>query len=494
LIGGLTIALGVLIAVSAPSAGASRNVAAALTARQRAQLVWQQKLDRMVARGLHPARALLAPTRAPRVPRVTAQNAKQISKDTFPPVSYSQVDTQVEPDINVDPNNTQHITAVFQQSRYEDGGSVDPGYATSQDGGAHWTRGNLPNLTTQVGGPYDRASDPAVAFGPDGSVYAITIAFDVSCPNAVGVQRSDDGGLTFNDPVFPQVDGCSAFNDKEWITVDTFLGSPHYGRVYATWDRLECGQPIQLRYSDDRGATWSSLITVSGTCTSGIGVIPLVHSNGDLTLVYESFDNGDNMVSQTSHNGGVTFDPQVQINSFQGSGPPDMRTGGLVTATIDPVTGYMYAGWQDARFRSDGTNDIVLSRSTNGGQTWGPLTVVNQDPETDGLDHLTPDVSAYGGYVHVDYYTRQKTNGTYTLKVNERYIVSSDNGTTFGGELVLGPAINLTYAAQGGGYFLGDYQGIAAYSAGAHAVWERSSKPPIQETYHQVTWSATLVN
>ena len=50
---------------------------------------------------------------------------------------------------------------------------------------------------------------------------------------------------------------------------------------------------------------------MSGTCTSGIGVIPLVHSNGDLTLVYESFDNGDNMVSQTSHNGGVTFDPQV---------------------------------------------------------------------------------------------------------------------------------------------------------------------------------------
>src|SRR5439155_8028726 len=108
LICGLTIALGALIAVSAPSAGASRASHAGLSARQRAELVWQRKFDRMAQRALHPARALPAPPQAPATARATTQNVKQISKDPFPPVSYSEVDTQVEPDINIDPNNTQH--------------------------------------------------------------------------------------------------------------------------------------------------------------------------------------------------------------------------------------------------------------------------------------------------------------------------------------------------------------------------------------------------
>ena len=487
--------VGVAVSILLFTSQAGASGGGGLTPRQRMETFYRQRQLQLVARALAGRTALPRPIREIAAPTAwqTVKGVRQISSQTIPPQQGSQPDTQVEPDIAMDPNNSQIVTAVFQQGRYADGGSVDPGYATSHNGGKTWTRGDLPGLTVAVGGPYDRASDPAVAFGPDGAVYATTLPFDVGCDNGVAVQRSDDGGLTFNDPVFAQQDGCSAFDDKNWIAVDSFPGSPHVGRIYLAWDRFTCGSPIVMRYSDDRGQTWSPLKNVSGNCTSGVGVIPLVQPNGDLTMIYESFDSGDDIVAQTSHDGGATFRPKVKINSFEGTSPPDMRTGGLPTAAVDPVTGTMYAAWQDARFRSDGTNDIVLSSSTDGGATWSALAIVNQDPGNDGLDHLTPDVAAFAEDVHVTYRTRQKSGPSYSQKVGEAYIHSEDGGATWAGELILGPAADLRWAAQAGSAFLGDYMGVAASATAVHAVWCRSSRPPEPETYHQTTWSGTIL-
>src|SRR5262249_19577964 len=147
------------------------------------------------------------------------------------------------------------------------------------------------------------------------------------CRSGVAVQRSDDAGLTFGAPVFAQDDSsCSVSNDKEWITVDTAATSPHRGRVYIAWDQIQStSAPILLRYSDDRGATWSPVVVASSGF--GIGVIPLVHPDGALTLVYEQYPPSME-VSRTSHDGGLTFAAPVTIGAFQGTGPPDLRTGG----------------------------------------------------------------------------------------------------------------------------------------------------------------------
>jgi hypothetical protein len=426
----------------------------------------------------------------------TPKNVEQISEDTLPPQGSSQPDTQTEPDIAVDPNDPQVVVATFQQGRYADGGSVDPGYATSHDGGATWIDGNLPRLTTAVGGSFERASDPAVAIGPDGAMYISTLPFDTSdCRNGVAVQRSDDAGITFGKPIVLQLDtSCEVFNDKEWVTVDTYPSSPHYGRVYVAWDRAtSSGQPIVLRYSDDRGGTWSALKTVGGGGGS-VGAQPVVRPNGDLTIVYE-FSGGsrDQVVSQTSRDGGETFGLVSVVGVLNGGEPPDMRTGRLPSAAVDPVTGSLYAVWQDKRFHADGLDDIVISSSSNGGRTWTGPARVNQDPVTDGVDHFTPDVAAYGGYVHVAYRTRATVDGVFVGKVLDRYIVSADGGLTFGGELILGQASKLRWAAQAGGRFYGDYMGVAATAGAAHAVWCVSSRPATPEQYHQTTWTATIL-
>src|ERR671937_724146 len=105
-----------------------------------------------------------------------ARAARQISADPFAGLSGSEAGTQAESDLAVDPNDPDVVVAVFQQGRFDQiGGCVAPGFATSRDGGLTWITGSLPGLTVAASGPFDRASDPAVAIGADGAVYAQTL-------------------------------------------------------------------------------------------------------------------------------------------------------------------------------------------------------------------------------------------------------------------------------------------------------------------------------
>lgn len=420
------------------------------------------------------------------------RGVREIGKDVSPPGQGASRDTTVEPHIAIDPNNRAHLVSVYQQSRFQDGGSVVNGFATSRDGGRTWIHGNLPGLTEAVGGPYDRASDPTAAFGPDGEAYAtsLTVTNGGTCPSGVAINRSDDGGITWNDPVWLQEDGCSVFNDKSWMAVDTYPTSPHFGRIYVVWDQN--GAIIRLRWSDDKGETWSPLITPypPGGYPAGMVVQP----DGDVTVQIAA----GTEVAVTSHNGGQTWDAAVTIGSFQGADPPDMRTGnlwGLGYIAVDPSTGVLYVVWSDGRFRADGWNDIVITRSTNGGASWDPLERVNHDATNSEIDHFTPAVAANDGYVHVVYYARGNRNGL-NQRLRAAYTMSSDQGSTFGPQLTLGRAIDLAWAAEvwfDGTKFLGDYISIVASPNEAHPVWARSYEPPSPQDYHQTTWSATIL-
>jgi hypothetical protein len=485
-----------------PASGATSSTNTAYQAKLRFDAARQA---RMVARrlaiqagGVH----ITPGAAAPAVPSLfgTAVNTERISRDTLHGPPPSQDDTQAEPDMAMDPNNSNVVIGVFQQGRFQDGGSVDPGFASSQDGGKTWTRGDLPGLTVAVGGPFQRASDPAVAFGPDGAAYVTTIPFDAtSCRTAVSSQRSDDGGLTWTDAVFPTNENdCSVFNDKNWVAVDTFAASPFYGRVYLPWSRFHStgGSPGVLQYSDDRGQTWGDIerVTPGGSHTEGL--IPLVHPNGHLTMVFDAFAGKEYLQSSTSTDGGDSWSPTVNIARFKGTGLPDERTGGLPAAAIDPTTDTIYAVWQDTRFRDDGLNDIVITQSTDEGATWSPLRRVNVDGTSSGIDHFTPDVSAHGGFVHVTYLTRNFNGVSYSNIVRMRYIHSEDGGTTFQNELTIGPPSDVNYSARAAGaIFYGDYIGSAAGATTVHVDWNFSGPNPFDPnaTKHQTTWSSTIL-
>src|ERR1700722_15746971 len=85
----------------------------------------------------------------------------RISFDPFT-VGPGQHATQVEPHMLA---NGSTLVAAFQTGRIVNGGGTDIGWATSTNGGKTWTHGFLPGRTKGEGtGPFDAASDPAVAY------------------------------------------------------------------------------------------------------------------------------------------------------------------------------------------------------------------------------------------------------------------------------------------------------------------------------------------
>jgi hypothetical protein len=496
----VAIAFAAAVVLAPSAAGALANGAS--PARDRA-LAREQAFRALLRANARPRAAAAAvpsgpvgPTGAGGGQYRTVASVGRIARDTLPPQPGSEPDTQIEPDIAVSPLDPRIVVATFQQGRFPDGASVDPGFATSHDGGVTWRHGNLPHLTTAVGGRWGRATDPVVAFGTGGRVYIQTLVLSAtSCDNGVAVQRSDDGGYTWTDPFIVEQDGCGGFNDKNWITVDTSPTSPHRGRLYSVWDRATTkGFPQLLRWSDDRGEHWGPLVHVTDGHADTIGAQPVVQLNGDLTNVYYRYAaDGVRLVSKTSHDGGATFAGHVLIDHAQPSEPADMRTGALPSVTVDPVTGHLFAVWQDVRFRTDGLNDVAIARSVNGGRSWLLLGRVNNESARLHRDNFTPDVAARGGRVFVTFRTRSNQNGP-SMSVDERFAQSSDDGRSFGDELVLGPSADLRYAAESRGFFLGDYMGVAAGPDGAvHAVWCISAVPPVPERYFQTAWSATIV-
>ena len=95
----------------------------------------------------------------------------QIGADPYTNLT-SQHATQVEPDTFAFGNT---IVASSQTGRFNDGGSSNICYSTSTNAGTSWTNGCLPGITKHENpsNPYDRVSDPVVAFDARHNVWMI---------------------------------------------------------------------------------------------------------------------------------------------------------------------------------------------------------------------------------------------------------------------------------------------------------------------------------
>jgi hypothetical protein len=280
------------------------------------------------------------------------------------PISYGPGDTGVvrvstdagfaegEEPLSVNPRNPDQLLTVANvfhptlpgpASSYVGGGGIDDSrlYA-SQDGGRHWKTFKL----DQGGlGPVAGFSDAVNIVNTDSDVVwdrhgnAYFESGDIHGLNHGGsevatVWRSTDGGRTWG----PK-NGYTAVNatteertelDRPWFAADN-SGGPHDGRIYMTFETTPFANippQVYVKHSDDHGATWSPTVRVD----DGIyetqwnpRARPVIGADGSVNVIYDR---------------------------------------GPVEAT--PFVAY------------DGPIDLVLARSTDGGQTFA-RTVVDAD-------------------------------------------------------------------------------------------------------------------
>jgi hypothetical protein len=187
---------------------------------------------------------------------------------------------QAEPHIMRSPTNPDFLVATFQEGRFATiGGALDCGFGISRDGGLTWTRALIPGLTRTLGGTYFRATDPVAAIDQNGNIYLNTLtAVDTNFnTGAVVVSRSTDGGLTFLPPavIYRQPNG-TVLPDKNWIAANTFPGSPHVGRLFATFTLFSAtASPIVGSFSDNGGVTWSQVTFTQPSDTNAQGSQPV---------------------------------------------------------------------------------------------------------------------------------------------------------------------------------------------------------------------------
>jgi hypothetical protein len=418
----------------------------------------------------------LARTKPPRggIPK----GVVRVSGDILAPGGgAAQPETETEPFFAVDPENPKHLLASYQEDRFEDGGCRSLTSAVSFNGGATWQESLLPRLTVTGGGPYQRTSDPWVAFGPGGRAYFASLGFNETSPqNGVYLSSSDDGGRTWSDPVAVH-SGTQTFDDKESVVVDTRDDSPYKGRVYVGWDSIDASrqQPELIAYSDDGGRSFQPPATLT-TQGSNLGIVPLVGPGGIVHAVWLSYQGRQALLlAAHSTDGGQTWSPPVTISAVSASGVDGSRTGsGLPSAAIDGHTGALYVVWEDDRF-TPGTDQVVLSRSTDGGQTWSGPQRVSDGPGD--APNFTPAVAVTPeGWVGVSYYSLR--NSPSHVLVDEYLAVSKDGGQQFANsQRLTASSWDLRFAAAADGFFLGDYQGIAASAKTFYPLWIGTFSP-----------------
>jgi len=423
-------------------------------------------------------------------------NLTQISSDPFT-IGPGQHATEVEPHMVA---NGSTLVAAFQTGRIAPGGATDVGWATSVDAGKTWKNGFLPGLTRGEGsGPYDAASDPVVGYDAKHQVWMISslpLSSTIATP-AVAVNRSTDGGLTWQSPVNVSLSGASS--DKNWVVCDNTSVSPHYGNCYMQWDDPGNGDQIFMSTSTDGGLTWSPGVSTTNFA-NGIGGQPLVQPNGTVIVPIETFvtTSTANMSAFMSSDGGATWSDPVTISTIQfHSDAGGIRSGPLPSAAIDGA-GNIWVVWEDCRFRTScSTNDLVYSISADG-ITWPAVSRIPIDDTSSTVDHFIPgigiDPATSGAGAHVGlhyYYYSQSSCDVSNCQLFVGYISSADGGATWSAptQITAAPMLLSWLPKSQNGLMVGDYIATAFTNGVPHGVFA-VAKANSGTTFSEGTYTA----
>lgn len=471
----------------------------------------------------------------------TADNTVQVSGNSLIPAacigdedapssSVNVFNSEVEPWVAADPSDPQHLVGAWQQDRWTDGGARGLVTAASVDGGQTWElsaetkSSTCTGGTAANGGDYERASDPWTAISPDGTTYLMSLSVDTNPggfgihPNAMLVMRSQDGGLTWDDPITLRRDeSTNVLNDKNTMTADP-LDSDF---AYAIWDRLiappgkGASQTAFENALGFKGPTWFARTTDGGdsweparqifdpaAINQTIGNQIVVTGSGELVNAFDLIHNrknrqktrGFSIAVIRSEDKGETWDKQATIvdRHFTASrlviDPEDpdpttrrVRTGDIVPeVAADLNSEAVYLVWQDFRFGP--RSSVAFSQSLDGGETWSPTVKINQTPDlAKDLNEqaFTPMVRvADDGTVTVTYFDfRNNTpdpdllTDAFAIHCHAATADCTDPASWTDEVQLTDESFDMRQAPNAGGWFVGDYVGLDTDGTNQFPFW-----------------------
>ena len=403
----------------------------------------------------------------------------------------SQHQTEVEPD-NAAAGST--VVDAFQVGRIFGGAAANIGFATSRDGGRTWRRGFLPGLTvnSQPRGDFPVVSDPSVAYDALHRTWLIASLAVAGDRSAILVSRSSDG-LTWSSPVTATLAPTLGplLLDKEWIGCDNGASSQLRGRCYVSYSDFRT-LAISTQVSNDGGATWAAPVgppdaagrrSIEGNFAPGVQ--PVVEPDG--TVLNPYYDQ-DRMALIRSTDGGATWSAGIPIGPASPGPSGRLRAGPLPVADVGP-DGTAYVVWTDCGLRSScNGNDVVVSRSTDGGLTWSAPAVIPTGPRS--ADYELP------GFAVDPANPRRLALVCYSLRggaLDVWLVTSTDGGASWTRPRRLNSVtFPLDWISRtSGGRMVGDYMSVA-FSAGRIVPVFVLALKPRGATFQEAAYSASL--
>src|SRR5437899_2263210 len=348
----------------------------------------------------------------------------------------------------------------------------------SGDGGTSWQATALP-----LPAGLDRPYAPDIAFGPDGTLYVLYVNLTGSgnVPDNLWLARSHDGGASLDQPV--RVTGRLTFQARLAVV-------PGDGAVVITWlQATDVGllrlsgppSPVVAVRSTDGGHTFSQPVQVSDPQRSRVGAAtPIVDDKGAVVVLYEDFkddrrdfenlegpawDGAFALVVTRSPDEGRSFGHGVEVDSNVLTTRrflvvlPDFPS---IAAGPD---GRLYAAWADG---GGGHEEVLVRRSDDGGQTWGPRRQVKS--AGDGTSQTLPRAAAAPGG-RLDVVLLERFNDG---RIHATLASSHDGGRAFENERLSSAPSDARVGPSSASYLgidFGSRLGIVASEGGVDAAW-----------------------
>ncbi len=364
-------------------------------------------------------------------------------------------------------------------------GSGVQGQYFSTDGGATWGQ---TTLSLQPGDAFH--SDPTVDWTSDGTAWSTTIG--INSAGSVLMMRaykSTDNGATWTfDATFS---GTQTSTDKQIMWVDHSATSPFKDNIYTIWHN---GLPAFMNRRTGPGGSWQTAIQVSGAESTGTAIGGDVKTNafGDVFGFWPTTGNRKIIVVKSTNGGasygtpvqaGTTFDSfDIGVPSFNSRRALIYVSGGAYrTASKDLV----YATWTDltgaagctSSANEPGSNAastcktrIWFTRSTDGGATWAPAVMINNQASLNDQFNQWMVVDETTGALGIMYYD---TVGDPARKKVDVYYQSSfnDGVTWFAPVKVTTAQTDETSAGADSGNQFGDYNSLSGIAGTFFPTW-----------------------